>query len=298
MASDASFLRRQLRAELIGECNRRFGVPRAELDGLELAALQRLLSLASHESVIEAEEAHSMVDPLEVPRVHDFLSRSPDERTLLDGRVPASTFVACFLVWSGETNVELLANGRSLQNVVDTISQFGGMDAAADRVPWLKAAVPLARDLSFELLEVRRMFVRHATRIESISVDDSCPSNSNRYLIEEGQHRAIAAAWTLTQGGSRPPSNREVPYLRGVNRGGVAHGVGFWRLQFKVAPEEEQARHPAVELWCSVICLLCIWQSVRWGCREVQFGRRLERRRPSARLGGRASAAGGVKRLS
>jgi hypothetical protein len=268
MASGAAH-RRQRRAELIVECNRRLGLPYSELETRELRELQRLLNQCSHESLLQAEQAREMLDPLEMQRVHEFVSGSPSERTLLAGRVSTHVFLHCFVVWSGVDNQALLRNGRTLQQVTKAIASYGGMEGAVERVPWLQAAALLVQSFSFDALERHRLFVRHATPMEAISVGESCPRGSPAVSIEEGQHRAIAAAWILTDGGLLPPRPQQIPYLRGVNRRGMPDGEGFWRLEPKTVGGHDDPPHPTTELCCGAVGLLCVWQSLRWVWRQA-----------------------------
>lgn len=190
------------------------------------------------ERPIDADAALALLAPDEKARVRDFVLGAPEDRELLSGSAPIHTFLDCFVCWSGDSNRALLAEGRSLRQVVSVIRRLGGMQAAALRVPWLLSAVSLSEALSFaRLARGARIFARHATAAEAVSLTFAAASpceESARYSIEEGQHRAIAAAWVLTGGGESEPNAslpRRVPYLRGVNlRKGAVEGGDFWRL--------------------------------------------------------------------
>ena len=269
--SAAASRRRRRRAEAIDDCQKRLGLPVKSLEAFTLVELQKLHN--RHEILIEAEAARQMIDPREAPRVLEFIASAPTVRSLLDGRASAAAFVECFVVWSGASG--LLRHGRTLKHVVERIADLGGMAAAAEAVPWLQQAVPLSKNFSFAQMEAHRIFVRHASTTEALSAPASC-SSTQRMYIEEGQHRAIAAAWVLTSDGSdsafQRPHHRErsITYLRGVNRRGAEagdpfSGEGFWRLNETVdpalrrrsrLPPPESERYPTAELLSAALCVL------------------------------------------
>ena len=209
------------RDALVLDLNVRTGVPVPSLQRVdETDTLRAMLDETRRERVVDAEEARSVLDPGEQRRVFEFvLQGSPARRTLLVGSVPSDTFLDTFLVG---VPTELIDDGRSMRRVVGRIRRMGGLEAAAARVPWLQPALPLASTLDFGRLSRERMFVRWATDEEA----SSCPDGRGTY-VEEGQHRAIAAAWILTHEPNRS-SQRTVPYLRGVNRQGQVWGARFW----------------------------------------------------------------------
>ena len=81
----------------------------------------------------------------------------------------------------------------------------GGLAASARQSPWLSSAVGLADYFTLDRWSRKRIFVRHATPQEGLSVASTCTHESHAVYIEEGQHRAIAAAWRLTNGGTEEP---------------------------------------------------------------------------------------------
>eukprot|EP00966_Prymnesium_polylepis_P312088 7211064-Prymnesium_polylepis.1 len=194
------------RAALEEDCNVRTGIPlwllrrHASMDDL-----RRLLDTTRTEHQVEAEEASSLLSRDEESRVYDFVLRgSPSRRSLLIGTVPAARFLDTFLV--GHVT-ELVANGRSLRRVVQRIKELGGLDEAAARVPWLSAAVRLTHEFDFGRLARELPFVRRAT-------DEEADGALDGVFIEEGQHRAIAAAWIMSQHNDTAGTT-SVGYLRG-----------------------------------------------------------------------------------
>lgn len=257
--------RPQQRRALIQECQRRTGLPSSLLEASTLRELQEMRAESSHELLIDENDAKAMLDPEEAPRVHEFVSAAQESRSLLAGLVSASTFVECFVIWSGVKNHQLLQRGRSLHQVVETIQAYGGMAAAAAETPWLEAAVPLAERFSFERIERERIFVRHASAGEALSTSATC--HGRVYYIEEGQHRAIAAAWTLLMSNSSDVlRDQSIAYVRGVNRKGAAEGTGFWRLHGTDA-SGNSTRYPTAELCSGGACLLLTWRVARFAWR-------------------------------
>lgn len=264
--------RRDERAALIDELSVRTGFSAGQLRVGTLKELQQLLDRSRHEVVIDELQARKMLDPYETQRVHDFFAGEETSRTLLDGLVPVRTFLDCFLLWSGEGNSELLRNGRSLRDVVETIRLEGGLAAAARRTPWLSSAVGLVNHFSHERLQRQRMFVRHAIPREALSVEATCTHGSQPIYIEEGQHRAMAAAWVLTHGGTEEPeAQRSIPYIRGVNRRGSMGGDAFWQLHGMAStPSAEwrpwhvaENRFPKAELLSGAVCVLLTYHATR-----------------------------------
>ena len=180
-----------------------------------ISALQAMAQLDG-ERLVEEEEARAHLDPDEHPRVFEFVAGSPARRTLLVGTVLGTDFVDSFLVGGAD----FIRGGRSLRDVINRIQIMGGMEAAAAQEPWLQSALQLSRSLDFSRLKRRLMFVRHAT-------SEECPTGRCKY-VEEGQHRAIAAAWLMSQ--RNWTHNTSIAYLRGVNRQGCAWGDGFWAV--------------------------------------------------------------------
>jgi hypothetical protein len=187
------------------------------------------------ETAVGRSEARALLDRNEVVRVLDFVDGSDAKRELFIGSVEPNEFLGSFLLLANEETALLIQNGRSLQSVVDKIREMGGLARVSrEKVPWLRKAVPLAAALDFELLAQRRMFVREATAEEAAT--SRCQGQGT--LLEEGQHRAIAAAWNITGGdsgaarlespGVRGRAYPGIPYLRGVNLQGAQSGPEFW----------------------------------------------------------------------
>ena len=267
------------RAELIDVLVVRTGLSAADLQEHTLEQLQQLLDRSRHELVVEEDEAAMLLDPNEMPRVRDFLAGEETARTLLDGLVPVHMFLDCFLLWSGDANRALLRNGRNLRGVVETIRLDGGLGAAARRVPWLSSAVDIADHFSLDWLRRRRIFVRHAMPHEALSAASTCARMSQPIYIEEGQHRAIAAAWTLTRGGTAEPSaGQGIAYLRGVNRRGAPGGDAFWQVHGTGLASGRDSwrldRHPMAEFCSGVSCVLLAWYAAHLGCRRRRVRRR------------------------
>ena len=270
-----SFSRRE-RAELINECSRRTGLAAPDLEAGTFDQLRNLLDHSRHEKLIDEDAARALLDPNEMPRVRDFFAGEDSARSILDGLVPAPVLYDCFLIWSGDENRELLRNGRSLRNVVETIKMEGGLAAAASRVPWLASAVGLADHISLEMLQRQRIFVRHAIPQEALSAAPTCVNASRPVYIEEGQHRAVAAAWILSKGGTQEPRpEQRVAYVRGVNRRGHFGGKGFWRVLGRAQPSGAD-RYPMAELCSGAICVLLAWSLPRfcWGRKPAHRRRR------------------------
>ena len=268
-----AFARRE-RAALIDELSVRTGFAAAQLRVGTLEELQRLLDRSRHELVINASQARKLLDPYETQRVHEFVAGENSARTLLDGAVPLRTFLDCFILWSGERNQELVRSGRSLRSVVETIRLEGGLEAAAARSPWLSTAIGLADDFSLERWQRQRMFVRHAIPHEALSVEATCTHARQPIYIEEGQHRAIAAAWVLTRGGKEEPNAQQfIAYIRGVNRRGSRGGDTFWQVHsaaLTLMPDAEWRpwhlvadRFPKAELLSGAVCALLAYHAAR-----------------------------------
>ena len=231
-----------MRDQLIIEVNRRTGVPASILRDEPESALTELLATTQHESLVEASEARPLLDPGEMPRVFDFIDNGcPEKRSLLVGSVGSDEFIDSFLVLDNPDSRVLVSNGRSLRSVIETIRQMGGLESAASQVPWLQKCLPLARHLDWTRLSTdSMMFVRRASAEEAAS---SLCKGQGTY-IEEGQHRAIAAAWNLTGGSAGTSAQQHVPrggeqlisYLRGVNRLGHERGPDFWDVGMRRAP--------------------------------------------------------------
>ena len=253
-----NFTRRE-RAALVQQCARRTGSDPSDLQQATFAELQRLLDESRHEQLIDEEAASALLDPEEIQRVRNFLAGDEAARSLLDGLLPADIFIKCFLVWSGEQNQGLLSNGRSLLQVVQRIRELGGLKMAAELFPWLGSAVHLAANFSFDHMMRRRIFVRYAMHAEALSVMSTCASGNRAMYIEEGQHRAIAATWNLTNGGRTAPTSRLIAYIRGVNRRGAAGGAAFWRVNGIGIVEGYSDRYPTAELCSGAVCVLLLW---------------------------------------
>ena len=213
------------------EANLRTGRPVEELRAESISTLTELIEETSHEKLIEAASARSMLEPDEMQRVRDFVDDGlPSRRSLLSGFVDTDQFLDSFLLLDNSESQELITRGRSLRDVILRIRQLGGLDAAADRIPWLQRAVPLARSLDFDRLQRRRIFVRRAASWEAAT---SWCQGQGLY-IEEGQHRAIAIAWNLTSGSHGEATDgaavHRIHYLRGVNRLGHESGHAFWAV--------------------------------------------------------------------
>ena len=222
------------------ECNRRMGIPLPLLRSAPPSVLRECLEATAHETLVEAAQARRMLAAEEMPRVYDFIDHgSPSRRSLLTGIVGVDEFLDSFLVLDNIDSRALLDGGRSLRSVVESIRCMGGMERAAMEIPWLRKCLPLVRNLDWSRLARQLIFVRRASAQEAASA----PCAGQGMYVEEGQHRAIAAAWNLTGGSSRgcgAPSRYDVlrpldstqpttiTYLRGVNREGAEHGHPFW----------------------------------------------------------------------
>ena len=264
-------------SEQIVEMNRRTGIPIDVLHNEPSSAIvDFLIDSSAHERLIEAEEAAGLLEADEMPRVLTFINADETRRSLLVGSVSSDEFVESFLVYDDPVSHPLLANGRSLRGVVETIREMGGLERAAALVPWLQKAVPLAQTIDFDRLTRRLIFVRRAAAEEAES--SFCPGQG--MYIEEGQHRAIAAAWNLTGGsaGRSATYDRTQPatiwYLRGVNLQGQERGHGFWDVGSPVA---------RLLTRCSTVhcvCALIVCGVVRWMVQRPQRRRQeLVRRR-------------------
>ena len=293
------FARRQ-RAELIDECSRRLGYSVADLQAGSLEQLRSMLDHTRHELLIDEGTARSLLDPMEMPRVRDFFAGEESARSILDGSVTAPVFFDCFLIWSGDENRELIRNGRSLRNTVETIKLAGGLAAAAATVPWLASALRISEHASLlEMLQRRRIFVRHAVPHEALSASPTCVNASRPVYIEEGQHRAIAAAWVLSRGGTQEPRPEQlIAYVRGVNRRGQPAGEGFWRVHGRHPGGRvaHDARYPIAELCSGAVSVLLAWMVGARLCRGRTAHERGRRARPRQRgspavLGGKISSA-------
>ena len=256
-------MRANQREKLIVNVNRRTGVPASMLRAEPDHVLHELLDTTLHETFVEASEARPLLDPDEMPRVFDFIDNGcPEKRSLLVGSVGTDELIDCFLVLDNPDSRELVSNGRSLRSVMETIRGMGGLERAASEIPWLQKCLPLARHLDWTRLATdRMMFVRRASAEEAAS---SLCQGQGAY-IEEGQHRAIAAAWNLTGGsaggsalGHHAPSGGEqlIRYLRGVNRLGYERGPEFWDVGMRHAPFSTLQGAGALAV-CGVLRWLC-----------------------------------------
>ena len=248
------------RSQLLTDLNVRSGIPEAELAQAPAGLLHKLLDTLRDDHEVDAAEARLFLEPDESHRVDEFIGGSARKRALLVGSVTVARFLDEFVIYSADDTATLVQHGRSVRQVVHTIDAMGGLEAAAARVPWLLAAVPLVRQMDWRRLASRLIFVRHACADEVAS----CPSLSGlgpvaRMLspgmsIEEGQHRAIAAAWLLTRNATEPsPIAPPLAYLRGVNRLGHACGEQFWDVS------ASRAEGPV----CCALVLSLVWVGLR-----------------------------------
>jgi hypothetical protein len=250
------------RAELLRDASVRLG--RADTS-LTDDALREALSSTAAEHVVGEAEALALLEPDEQRRVREFIIvGSPDRRSLLVGTVSASEFLGTFMLISpasrsyvGTVTSGLTANGRSLRDVVETIRALGGLESASCAVPWLRPSVALARTLDFERLATRLIFVRRADEEEAAS--SSCAGVGT--AIEEGNHRAIAAAWLLSQGNASAP--QRLAFLRGVNLQGVVSGPAFWAVEAQVGPEQK-ARLGCLGGAASLLACCAARRGLRW----------------------------------
>lgn len=256
---------------LITDLNLRIGIPEPDLARAPTHALQSLMDATRSDHLLEADAARGFLEADESPRVAAFIAGKPGKRALLVGTASAERFLD-FLLYAAPPTAELIAGGRSLRAVVKSIREMGGMDTAATRVPWLESAATLARQLSWPRLASRLIFVRTACAEElgpparpSGAEHDDGRAAAQRWVaattaitIEEGQHRAIAAAWLLTRNGSAldAPRGPDVAYLRGVNRLGYACGERFW---------EVHASHAEGAASCALALALggLLWRAMR-----------------------------------
>ena len=245
------------RDTLIYDLNVRTGYPVVLLDRINrISELRKLLDTTRREHVVGADEACSLLSRDEVQRVYDFVRwGSPSRRALLIGTVSSAEFLDSFLV--GE-RTELIEDGRSLLRVVARIRGMGGIEAAAARVAWLRPAVNLSREIDFDRLERELMFVRRATD------EEASPAGHGTY-IEEGQHRAIAAAWVLSQ---QRRTEQSITYLRGVNREGHVWGDAFW----DVGPSRTEGATGALLCASAVFCCLRPFRRSRRAPRGLRAG--------------------------
>lgn len=232
---------------LIHDCNVRTGITVASLRSETMERLRSLVNVTRSEQQVEEEEARSFLDPNEEPRVFRFVAGPSSRRSLLVGTVGSREFVDSFLVGGAE----FIRGGRSLREVVSHIRQTGGMEAAATQEPWLEPASRLSAAFDFDRLARQLIFVRRATDSEAAS----CPGGRGTY-IEEGQHRAIVAAWEITQ---RNQTHQSVAYLRGVNRQGHVWGDDFWAVELPLRSRLAGAAAAA----CA---LLAVRSLARWLC--------------------------------
>lgn len=259
------------------------GVPLQHLRSASASILQECLDATAHEKFVEATEARRMLATEEMPRVFDFIDHGcPSRRSLLVGAVGIDEFLDSFLVLDNIDSRALLGYGRSLRSVVESIRCMGGMEQAAMGIPWLAKCLPLANDLDWNRLASQLIFVRRASAEEAATA----PCAGQGLYVEEGQHRAIAAAWNLTGGSSRKcgahgdqdsvqPSSTQpttISYLRGVNREGAEHGHPFWDVASK------PSRLTLLNPW-SCGCALFACLLARW-----LLQRRLRRRRREDQL--------------
>lgn len=260
-----TFSRRE-RSELIAECSRRTGLSAAHLEAATLQRLRALLDATRHELLVHEDEARAALDPDEMPRVRDFFAGEERARSLLDGLIPASAFYDCFLIWSGDENVDLVRHGRSLRRVIETIGADGGLAASAQQVPWLASAARM-ENFSLDRMHRQRIFVRHAVPHEALHAPSTCVNQSHPMYIEEGSHRAIAAAWALSRGGTQEPDPLQlIAYLRGVNRRGKPDGAAFWRVHGRNSADYgEYANFPIAELCSGALCVALVWSVAHWG---------------------------------
>ena len=264
-------------SDLITEVNRRTGVPERALATEPLSTLLEHLESTKHERLVEADEAVALLEDDEMPRVFDFiLNGISSRRSLLVGSVSTDEFIDSFLVLDNDSSRSLIVHGRSLRDVVETIRGMGGLERAAASVPWLEKCLPLARNLDWRRLATRLIFVRRASAEEAAS--SYCPGQGA--YIEEGQHRAIAAAWILMGGsaghaagssGERLMNNSHpasISYLRGVNRQGAERGHEFWDVgatSFVNSPLSAWLSRFST-LHCACALLACA--ALRWLLRE------------------------------
>lgn len=247
------------RPQMLSDLSTRCGIPEAELAQASPHLLEKLLDAHRDEHEVDAAEARAFLEPDESHRIDEFIGGSDRKRALLVGTVTVARFLDEFVIYDADDTAALVRHGRSVRQVLHTINAMGGLEAASAAVPWLRAALPLAREMDWRRLASRLIFVRHACA-EEVS---SCPSLSGlgpvaRMLspgmsIEEGQHRAIAAAWLLTRNASvDAPLAPPLAYLRGVNRLGHVCGERFW----DVSPSRaERAEGPV----CCALVLGLVW---------------------------------------
>lgn len=193
----------------------------ATLQTFTNADLNSILDSTRHEQEVNAHTALALIGKDEPLRLRLFIAASEEKRSLLVGVHSAQQFLSHFVFLENEETALLTKNGRCLDKVVATIqNDFGTLQAAAKSVPWLEKAVQLVNTLDFEMLaNSNLLFVRRASAEEAKSCE-----NQVGLCIEEGQHRAIAAAWLFASGRVKGQSIR---YLRGVNRD---DGYTFWRV--------------------------------------------------------------------
>ena len=256
---ELSYERRYDKAErqlLMEHLNVRTGHSVSSLMNESLEKLHSLMDSTRSEFEVSAEEARGFLAADERPRVHAFVSGSAWKRSLLVGTAAAATFLDEFMIFHGHGSELLVAKGRTLRHVVGVIRDMGGLEAAAERLPWLRRALPLARDMDWRRLASQLIFVRSACAWEReagcmLGGMSSGASDSKRgrsaagdgddagggaasdtdggagaggacgvtadFSIEEGQHRAIAAAWLLTRNGTMDmPIGPSIAYLRGA----------------------------------------------------------------------------------